>query len=81
MTKAELASMIDAYADAKASGNKYLVNKMVKELEYALDEVCDSADMPPAEVPQPPHNLPPLVPPGAPGAPAEPERVPVGAGY
>lgn len=81
MTKAELASMIDAYADAKASGNKYLVQKMIEDLEMALNEVCDSSDMPPAEVPKPPHDLPPLTPPGTPVIPTEPEKVPVGVEY
>lgn len=78
MTKAELAQLIDAYADSKASGNKYLVQKMIEELEMALNEVCDNADMPPAEIPKTPHDLPPLTPPGVP---AEPEKVPVGAEY
>jgi hypothetical protein len=78
MTKAEMASMIDAYADAKASGNKYLVQKMIEDLEMALNEVCGGTDMPPAEIPQPPHKLPPLTPPGAP---TDPNRVPVGAEY
>jgi len=40
MTKAELAQLIDAYADSKASGNKYLVAKMIEELEQALNQVC-----------------------------------------
>ena len=81
MTKAELAGMIDAYADAKASGNKYLVQKMIEDLDVVLNAVCDSSDMPPAEIPQPPHDLPPLTPPGVPVIPAEPQRVPVGAEY
>lgn len=38
-TKAELARVIDGYADAKASGNRYLVEKMIEELEIILDEV------------------------------------------
>lgn len=59
MTKAELASMIDAYADAKASGNKYLVQKMIEELEGVLNEICDG----PTSAPQPPHELPSLTPP------------------
>jgi hypothetical protein len=56
MTKAELAQLIDAYADSKASGNKYLVQKMIQELEAALNEVCDMDpnEIPPApEVPTP----------------------------
>ena len=63
MTKAELAQLIDAYADSKASGNKYLVQKMIEELENALNEVCDMAEEPYAQPPQPPHNLPPITPP------------------
>ncbi len=52
MTKAELAQLIDAYADSKASGNKYLVAKMIEELEQALNQVCgerkeDDAPFPP----------------------------------
>jgi hypothetical protein len=39
MTKAELAVLIDSYADAKTSGNKYLIKKMIEELEAALSEV------------------------------------------
>ena len=39
MTKAEFAQCIDAYADAKASGNKYLVKKMIEDLEVALNEL------------------------------------------
>lgn len=37
MTKAEFAQLIDAYADAKASNNKYLVQRMIEDLEKALD--------------------------------------------
>jgi hypothetical protein len=78
MTKAELAELIDAYADSKASGNKYLVERMIKELNVALNDVCNSGgDMPPAEIPSPPHQLPPITPPSFP----EPERVPVSAEY
>lgn len=65
MTKSELAQLIDAYADSKASGNKYLVAKMIEELEMALTEVCDSGDMPLTKIPQPPHDLLPLTPPGS----------------
>ncbi len=74
MTKAELASMIDAYADAKASGNKYLVQKMIEELEMALSEVCDSNTLPPMEVPKPPNELPPMPPGGPVPLPAEQDR-------
>lgn len=39
MGKKELATLIDAYSDAKASGNKYLTQVMIAQLEKALDEV------------------------------------------
>ncbi len=65
MTKAELAQLIDAYADSKASGNKYLVQKRIEELERALSEVCDSTTVPPMEIPQPPDEIP-TMPPGVP---------------
>lgn len=39
MGKKELATLVDAYADAKASGNKYLTQTMIAQLERALDEV------------------------------------------
>ena len=39
MTKAEFAILIDSYADAKTSGNKYLVKKMIEDLEGALNEL------------------------------------------
>lgn len=39
MGKKELATLIDAYSDAKASGNKYLTQVMIAQLERALDEV------------------------------------------
>lgn len=42
MNKAEFAQLIDAYADAKSSGNKYLVKKMIEELESALSELFGS---------------------------------------
>ena len=41
MGKKELATLIDAYADAKASGNKYLIQNMIEQLQQALDEVCE----------------------------------------
>lgn len=37
MNKKDLATLIDAYADAKASRNQHLVNSMVAQLEQALD--------------------------------------------
>lgn len=39
MGKKELATLIDAYSDAKASGNKYLTQLMITQLERALDDV------------------------------------------
>jgi hypothetical protein len=48
MNKAEFAQLIDAYADAKASGNKYLVQRMIADLEQALDELFPTAN-PPSE--------------------------------
>lgn len=39
MTKKELATLIDAYADAKASRNQHLVNSMVSQLEQAVDSL------------------------------------------
>ena len=54
MTKSELAQLIDAYAASKASGNKYLVEKMIEELNAALTEVCDSR----GEISQPQYDFP-----------------------
>lgn len=39
MGKKELATLIDAYSDAKASGNKYLTQVMIKQLESALNSL------------------------------------------
>lgn len=39
MTKKDLAILIDAYSEAKASRNTHLVNTMVAQLEQALNEV------------------------------------------
>lgn len=39
MGKKELATLVDAYADAKASGNKHLIQSMIAQLETALDEI------------------------------------------
>lgn len=45
MNKKDLATLIDAYADAKASRNQHLVNSMVAQLEQALDGLfADSGD-------------------------------------
>jgi|TARA_B100000073_G_C23671409_1_gene548775 hypothetical protein len=37
MNKEALAELIDAYADAKASNNKLLIQTMIKQLEVTLD--------------------------------------------
>jgi hypothetical protein len=39
MDKKDLAVLIDAYADAKASRNQHLVNSMAAQLEHALDSL------------------------------------------
>jgi hypothetical protein len=39
MGKKELATLIDAYSDAKASGNKYLTQIMIKQLEETLNSL------------------------------------------
>jgi hypothetical protein len=39
MDKKDLAVLIDAYADAKASRNQHLVNSMAAQLEQALDSL------------------------------------------
>jgi hypothetical protein len=39
MGKKELAILIDSYADAKSSGNKYLVQTMIAQLEQALNQI------------------------------------------
>lgn len=44
MTKEALAQIIDAYADAKASGNKYLVKKMIEDLQVILDELFNEVE-------------------------------------
>jgi hypothetical protein len=48
MNKSQFAILIDSYADAKSSGNKYLVKKMIEELEGALNELFgpDVEEMP-----------------------------------
>ena len=48
MGKKELATLIDAYSDAKASGNKYLTQTMIAQLERALDEVFGTSAEEPA---------------------------------
>lgn len=39
MNKSQFAQVIDAYADAKATGNKYLVQHMINDLEEALNTI------------------------------------------
>lgn len=39
MDKSSLATLIDAYADAKASRNQHLIRSMAAQLEQALNEV------------------------------------------
>lgn len=41
MGKKELATLIDAYADAKMSENKYLMGLMIEQLEAALNQIFD----------------------------------------
>lgn len=38
-SKKDLAALIDAYADAKASGNPLLVNMAKAHIEHALDRL------------------------------------------
>lgn len=42
LSKKDLATLVDAYADAKASRNQHLVNSMVAQLEQALDSLFPS---------------------------------------
>ena len=44
MNKAELAELIDAYADARVSGNKYLCKEMITRLEDALTKLYETLD-------------------------------------
>ena len=44
MDKKTFATLIDAYADAKASKNQHLVNSMVVQIQQALDEVFDGGE-------------------------------------
>jgi hypothetical protein len=39
MSKKELATLIDAYADAKSSKNQHLMNVMISQLERTLNEI------------------------------------------
>ncbi len=49
MTKKDLATLIDAYADAKSSRNQHLINSMVAQLEQALDSVFPDQPADPEE--------------------------------
>jgi hypothetical protein len=42
MDREQLATLIDAYADAKTSRNRYLMELMVKEMGQALDELFEA---------------------------------------
>ena len=48
MNKEALAELIDAYADAKASNNKLLVQTMIKQLEVTLDVLFKEQEPTPA---------------------------------
>lgn len=57
MDKASFAQLIDAYADAKVSGNKILVKAMIGELESALnsifpEDVADESSLGEVEITQ-----------------------------
>lgn len=44
MNKEDLAELIDAYADAKISRNKYLCQEMIDKLENALSDLYARLD-------------------------------------
>ncbi len=48
MSKEALAELIDAYADAKASNNKILIQTMIRQLEMALDSLFPNIGAEPA---------------------------------
>lgn len=48
MSKEVLAELIDAYADAKASKNKVLIQTMIRQLESALDSLFPNTEYEPA---------------------------------
>ena len=43
MSKEALAELIDAYADAKATNNKVLIQTMIRQLEVTLDALFPEA--------------------------------------
>jgi hypothetical protein len=45
MNKKDLAVLIDAYADSKASRNTHLVNTMAAQLEQALDSLFPTEEV------------------------------------
>jgi hypothetical protein len=49
MNKEAFAELIDAYADAKASNNKLLVQTMIRQLEVALNAIFEEQEPDPAE--------------------------------
>lgn len=49
MSKEELAEIIDAYADARVTGNKYLCREMIGKLEGALTDLYKRLDSPAAD--------------------------------
>ena len=42
MSKQDMVTLIEAYSDAKAIGNKHLISIMVGQVERALDSVFDA---------------------------------------
>jgi hypothetical protein len=53
MTKENLATLIDAYADSKASRNAHLIRSMAAQLEQALNEVFPDTGEEEAPLPDP----------------------------
>jgi hypothetical protein len=41
MSKQDMVTLIEAYSDAKAIGNKHLISIMVGQVERALDSIFD----------------------------------------
>lgn len=46
MDKKTLATLIDSYADAKASRNQHLISTMVTQLEQALNNIFENEQEP-----------------------------------
>lgn len=53
MTKADLAQLIDAYADAKTSGNEYLIKRVIGDLEAALNSLFPNETIPAPQIVEP----------------------------